>query len=108
LTWLLGFILASGVLYVEEEKNEARFSPEVMAQMVAAFLVKYEVELGTIPQRVTQLDNPEYRSQLAHTDPVLSKVVEGHTRNEIIKTLENVALASAVVEAVQVAFQKYS
>ncbi len=91
----------------KKKKDKLQFSQEVIAQMVTAFLVKYEVELATIPQRITQLDNPEYRRQLAHSDPTLSKVVEGHTREEIIKTLGNVALAAAVIEAVQVAFQNY-
>lgn len=89
------------------KKKKLQFSQEVVAQMVASFLVKYELEMSTIPQRITQLDNPDYRRQLAHSDPTLSKVVEGHTREEIIKTLGNVALATAVVEAVQIAFQNY-
>ena len=91
----------------KKKKDKIRFSQEVIAQMVSAFMVKYEVELATIPQRVNRLDDPGYRSQLAHTDPLLSKVVEGHTREEIIKALGNVALASAVAEVVQVAFQHY-
>jgi len=92
----------------KRRKNNIQFSQEAVAKMVTAFMVKYEVELATIPNRMTQLDDPEYRRRLAQSDPLLSKVVEGHTRDEIIKALGNVALASAVVETVQVAFQNYA
>jgi hypothetical protein len=90
----------------KRKKEKIQFSPEATEKMVSAFLMKYETELGTISGRIKHLSDPSYRAEIARTDPVLSRVVEGHTREEIAVTLERLALAAALVEAVKVAFEE--
>ena len=73
---------------------------EVFDQIATVFLDRWLEELRLIPARMSDFDDLDYRDFLAHYDPLLSKAVEGHTRKEVRKGLENVALAYAITQAI--------
>jgi len=78
---------------------------EAFDKVATAFLDRWLLEQRHIPAKMSDFDNSDYRAFLSRYDPLLSKIVEGHTRNETKKGLENVALAYAVTEAILTALQ---
>lgn len=78
---------------------------EMFDQIATAFLDKWLEEQKLIPVRMSDFDDLGYRDFLAHHDPLLSRVVEGHTRNEVKKGHENVALAYAITYAILTAYK---
>ena len=81
--------------------------PEAFDKIATAFLDRWLLELRQIPAKMADFENSDYRSFLSRYDPYLSKIVEGHTRNETRKGLENVALAYAVTEAILTALESH-
>ena len=78
---------------------------EVFDQIATAFLDKWLEELRLIPKRMSDIGDMGYRDFLSRCDPLLSRVVEGHTEDEIRRGHEKLALASAVAQAILTARQ---
>ena len=69
-------------------------------QILTAFLDKWHEGLKDIPERMADIADSGYRDFLSHYDPFLSKVVEGHTAEEVRSGHEKLALASAITHAI--------
>ncbi len=80
---------------MDRQENEGVFD-----QILTAFLDKWHEELKLIPERMADIDDSGYRGFLSRYDPFLSKVVEGHTEEEVRNGHVKLALAYAITQAI--------
>lgn len=78
---------------------------EIFDQIAFAFLDRWQIETQVNAVKMHQYDDRQSRYALATNDPSEANTVEKHTRHEIQKGLENVALANAVTAAILKAHQ---
>ena len=78
---------------------------KVFDQIASAFLDRWQIETQVNAVKMHQYDDRQSRHALATNDPSEANTVEKHTRREVQRGLENIALANAVTAAILKAHQ---